>query len=116
MWCLNTTFLYPAELLHHLLSEKTKWPFLRNVILVGSAVAEEAPDPGAASYAAAKHALKGLVATLQLESASPQIQLFSPGYMQTDMLPLHSKPRLMQLAANPVEVAKKLIAIIEKND
>lgn len=116
-WALNTTFLYPAELLHFILKEK--WPTLKNVILIGSAVAESKPDRNASSYAAAKHALKGLVETIQLEmppASSLRVQLFSPGYMQTDLLPSHSEPRQKQLAENPLDVAKKLITMIEKSD
>jgi short-subunit dehydrogenase len=117
-WALNTTFLYPAELLHVLLKEK--WPSLRNIVLIGSSIAESKPDKNAASYAAAKHALKGLVDTIQLEmnhsTSSLRVQLFSPGYMQTDMLPPHSEPRQKQLAENPLDVAKKLITMIEKSD
>ncbi len=116
LWALNTTFLYPAELLHHILSNKQKWLHLKQVILVGSAIAENQPDPMAGSYAAAKHALKGLVTTLTMENLNLKLELFSPGYMQTDLLPMNSEPRQNGLAENPVDVAKKLIALIEKND
>lgn len=119
-WALNTTFLYPAQLVHSIAeNQKTHWSSLRNIIFIGSAIAESRPDPKAASYAAAKHALKGLIDTLQLELDSASglsLHLFSPGYMQTDLLPPHSEPRQKQLAENPFEVAKKLIAVIEKND
>lgn len=123
-WALNTTFMYPAELVHQILQEKkNKWSQLKNLILIGSSVAESKPDPKAASYAAAKHALKGLVETIQLEMAGDKallgdlrLQLFSPGYMQTDLLPAHSEPRQKQWAENPLDVAKKLITMIEKTD
>jgi len=116
-WALNTTFLYPAELLHNVLNQK--WSLLQKITFIGSAIAESKPDPKAASYAAAKHALKGLITTIQLEQADksgPDVQLFSPGYMQTDLLPSHSEPRQKQLAENPLDVAKKLITMIEKSD
>ena len=116
LWALTTTFLYPAELLHLLLSQNLHFASLENIVVVGSAVAEARPDPKAASYAAAKHALKGLIDTLQLEPVRPRIQIFSPGYMQTDLLPVNSQPRQEQRAENPVNVAQKLIAMIEKND
>lgn len=119
-WALNTTFLYPAQLMHQILSQKkTKWPDLRNLVVIGSAIAESKPDPKAASYAAAKHALKGLIDTVQFELDLVQglrVHLFSPGYMQTDLLPAHSEPRQKQLAENPLDVAKKLITVIERND
>lgn len=117
-WALNTNFLYPAQLIHTTLNHSEKWPNLKQITLIGSSVAESQPDPLAASYSAAKHALKGLMDTLQSEFEQRRIKtlLFSPGYMQTDLLPLHSKPRQLGLAENPRDVAKKLIAMLEKND
>jgi len=120
MWALNTSFLYPAQLLHQILGSLKLWPDLKQIVFIGSDIAENKPDPNAASYAAAKHALKGLISTVQVESSNtsglPEILLFSPGYMQTDMLPVNSAPRLRGLAEAPLEVAKKLIAVIEKNN
>lgn len=121
-WALETTFLYPARLVHLILSEPKQWSSLRQVILIGSAVAESLPDINASSYSAAKHALKGLVDTLVLEQQASsnafaqEVRLFSPGYMQTDLLPINSQPRQNDLAETPQNVAKKLIAMIEKND
>lgn len=125
-WALQTSFLYPAELLHHILGHPAEWKALQTVVLIGSSVAESAPDPGAASYAAAKHALKGLVSTVQKEAAlgpataaparqMPRVLLFSPGYMQTDLLPPHSEPRLSHRAENPAVVAERLIEYIENS-
>ena len=117
VWALNTTFLYPAELLHIILSQPKNWENLQQIICVGSAIAESTPDPFAASYAAAKHALKGLISTLQQEAASkPELLLFSPGYMQTEMLPQSSWPRQQGLAEDVTVVADRLIALIEKNN
>ena len=118
-WALKTSFLYPAELLHAILSKRNEWKELKKILFVGSAIAEDQADPKAASYAAAKHAVKGLGTSIQaevLDNQNPQITLFSPGYMQTELLPVNSQPRQNQLALDPVDVAKKLIAIIEKND
>ncbi len=116
VWALNTSFLYPAELLHLVLSQKSKWPSLKQFVLIGSEIAENKPDPLASSYAAAKHALRGLVHTIQGESDSLHLQLFSPGYMQTDLLPANSQPRQNNSAESPVDVAKKLIAMMGKKD
>ncbi len=115
-WALTTTFLFPAELLHTLLSQSENFPQLRQVMFVGSQIAESRPDKNAASYAAAKHALKGLISTVQLESQSTQVLLFSPGYMQTDMIPSDSWPIQQGLAQSPSEVAGQLINFMEKND
>jgi short-subunit dehydrogenase len=115
-WSLNTSFLYPAELLHAILSQPNNWRSLKKMIFVGSAIAEDQADPKSASYAAAKHALKGLITSIQNENPALALDLFSPGYMQTELLPANSEPRQKGLAQNPVDVAKKLIATIEKND
>ena len=116
-WALTTTFLYPAELLHTLLSQSENFASLAQVTFVGSQIADNQPDRNAASYAAAKHALRGLITTVQLEVQSkPQILLFSPGYMQTDLIPAGSWPIQQGLAQDPAAVADQLIAFIEKNN
>jgi short-subunit dehydrogenase len=108
-WAINVTFLTPAKLLHWAFSDKPD--YLKQFIVVGSAVAESAPDPGAASYCAAKHALRGLVETLKQENPQFNLILFSPGYMATDMLPANSRPRIQGEARKPKEVAKELIKL-----
>jgi short-subunit dehydrogenase len=114
-WSLQTSFLYPAELLHLIMSQTENWPHLKKVVFIGSSVAEDKADPRASSYSAAKHALKGLVESIQAEQKSvPEILLFSPPYMQTDLLPAHSQPRLSDRAENPEVVAERLIEYIEK--
>jgi short-subunit dehydrogenase len=113
IWCINTTFLYPARLVHRILSDAESWSQLQDFVLIGSSIAESKPDPNAASYAAAKHALLGLVQSLNLEQKTPvRVNLFSPGYMQTDLLPPNSRPRLNDSAENPDVVAERLIEYI----
>lgn len=115
LWALRTSFLYPAELTHHILSHPEKWAQLQKIVLIGSSVAESQPDPLAASYSAAKHALKGLVGSINAEQQPiPKVLLFSPPYMTTDMLPVNSHPRLNDRAENPLVVAERLIEYIEK--
>lgn len=107
-WALQVSFLFPTQLLHSLMREPVS--SLKKFVAVGSAIAENKPDPGAASYCAAKHALKGLVTTLQVENRSPfDIQLFSPGYIETDLLPAQSWPRQQGLAQSAENVANQLI-------
>ena len=107
-WALQVSFLFPAQLLHASMRESVS--SLKKFVVVGSAIAENKPDPGAASYCAAKHALKGLVATLQAENNSAfNIQIFSPGYIETDLLPAHSWPRQQGLAESAENVADQLI-------
>lgn len=104
-WSLNVSFLFPAYLLNHLMkAQQTK-----QIILVGSAIAEDRPDKKAAVYASAKHALRGLMTTVQLES-SMDIRLFSPGYMDTDLLPPNIKLRESHELLSPIKVAQKCLA------
>lgn len=107
-WALSVSFLFPAQLLHSLMQSVPA--SLKKFVVVGSAIAENKPDPGAASYCAAKHALKGLVTTLQAENKTAfKIDLFSPGYIETDMLPAQSWPRQQGLADTAENVANQLI-------
>lgn len=107
-WAFNVSFLFPAQLLHSLMQSAPKT--LKKFVVVGSAIAENKPDPGAASYCAAKHALKGLVTTLQAENKTVfKVDLFSPGYIETDLLPVFSWPRQQGLAQTAENVALQLI-------
>lgn len=107
-WALNVSFLFPAQLLHALLQKAPET--LQKFLVVGSAIAENKPDPMAASYCAAKHALRGLISTVKEENKSAfKIELFSPGYIETDLLPAQSWPRQQGLAASAENVAAQLI-------
>lgn len=115
-WALNVNFLYPAQLIYEVLNKKLEFINLKSMTFVGSDIAEVKPDAMASSYCAAKHALKGLVSTLQTEASSKfKIKLFSPGYMATELLPAQSAPRLQNLAENPAEVAKKLVEFLDSD-
>lgn len=98
-WALNVTLVTPMKLLNHFLSA----PYLKQFITVGSSVAEANADTNAASYSAAKHGLFGLIKTLHGEYPLKDIRLFSPGYMDTDMLPPKALPRMLGKPILPVE-------------
>lgn len=87
-WAIETSFLAPLELLHESLQESTRG-YLKQVTVIGSAIAEAQPDPGSASYSAAKHGLKGLMSSLWEETRGQalDLRLYSPAYMDTDLLP-----------------------------
>lgn len=91
LWAFETTVLFSARLLHWALQGSELGP--HQLILIGSSVAESNPDLGAASYAAAKHALRGLFESVVLEKPAVDVRLFSPGYMNTDLLPKGAPPR-----------------------
>lgn len=92
MWSFQVNFLTPAELLLHLLKD-ADYSHVRQIVFVGSLVADSKGDPQAASYAAGKHALKGLIDSIHLEGCAKDLRLFRPSYMDTDMLPPSSAPR-----------------------
>lgn len=104
LWSVRLNFLFPARLLHEILQRPKE---IRQVVLIGSAIAEDKPDPLAASYAAGKHALRGLVSSIQAESKF-DVRLFSPPYMQTSLLPANSKPVREGLAEPAGAVAQRL--------
>ena len=83
LWALELMFLFPIKLLHWA-GDKN---FIKQVVFMGSAIAESSADPKAASYSAAKHGLLGLLSSIQAEGNSIDLRLFSPGYMDTQMLP-----------------------------
>lgn len=112
-WAMNVNFLYPAELIHQILCSKNNFLNLKSVTVIGSDIAEYKPDSNAASYAAAKHALRGLMTTLQTENSTAiKFKLFSPGYMLTALLPVNSAPRNENRATNPVVAAENLVEFI----
>ncbi|MCB0357204.1 MAG: SDR family oxidoreductase [Bdellovibrionales bacterium] len=108
LWSWQVTFLTPAYLLQQIF--KNQFPFCQQFVVIGSSVAESLPDPLAASYCAAKHALKGLITSVQLEEDAKDIMLFSPGYMDTDLLPPNAYPRQQnKLILSPEKVANDFL-------
>ncbi len=109
LWAYQLSLLTPARLIHWVLKSKQMGGLkrLQQLVFVGSAVAEDRADPGAASYASAKHGLKGLIRSLQAEPLD--IRLFSPGYMNTQMLPPNAWPRQQgERILEPEAVAQEL--------
>lgn len=116
-WALNVNFLYPAQLIHEVLIHISEFKDLKSMTCIGSDIAEAHPDVKASSYCAAKHALKGLITTLQVENSTDiHFKLFSPGYMVTDLLPVNSAPRETNKAESPEKVAEKLIDFVISNE
>ena len=88
-------------------------------VIVGSRIAEESPDPQASSYAAGKHGLVGFVSSLQkeLEQNQNKVWLFSPGYMDSEMLPLTAKIRHDGSKLMSTETAAQaLLRWVKKNE
>lgn len=109
LWTLNVTFSFPAFLLNYFLKNHYG---IKQLVFIGSSVAENRPDPQAAMYAAAKHALKGLITSVNLENPPFEILLYSPGYMNTNMLPKKAWPRKTERISEPSQVAQELLNLI----
>jgi NAD(P)-dependent dehydrogenase (short-subunit alcohol dehydrogenase family) len=118
-WALQVTFLTPALLLREVGGKA----WLKQFLYVGSSVAEAQGDAYAASYAAAKHAWLGLHQSMiaELDASGRDVRLYSPGYMDTTLLPAGSWPRIQGKALwAPREVAQDLLQwaseVSKKND
>ncbi|MCO5113577.1 MAG: SDR family oxidoreductase [Bdellovibrionaceae bacterium] len=115
-WTYKVNFMWPAQLCWYLAHNFTKTKFT----FIGSSIAEaQVGDPAGASYAASKWAMRGLISSLQ-EHYPQRFYLYSPGYMDTDMLPPKSYPRVNgDRILNPAEVAEDLVQWLtdsSKND
>jgi short-subunit dehydrogenase len=106
-WAYKLNLLFPAFLIHTI-----KVPLL----FTGSAIAENQSDAKAASYASAKHGLLGLIRSVKAEDPMRKLKLFSPGYMDTSMLPLNAWPRQQGLVLPPGKVAQILVNWIQSDD
>lgn len=92
-WSLEVNFLFPGRLLHYVLAKNLN---VKQIAFVGSLIAEDKTHPLGASYGAGKSALKALLESVFAEEKrknSIDIRLFSPGYMDTEMLPKNAYPR-----------------------
>ena len=111
-WSWQVSFLTPAHLAHGLIQDPLG---LKQIAFIGSAIAGEKADPEAASYCAAKHALQGLVTSIQEEQRHLgvdqrlDLRLYSPGYMDTDLLPKNAWPRQLRKVLKPETVAQDLL-------
>lgn len=115
-WALEVTFVFPARLLHWLLFQARVHAQVAQAIFIGSAIAEDAADPNAASYAASKHALRGLIRSVRAENHPVDVRLYSPGYLDTELLPGDAWPRQQGLVLDPNRVAEDLVAWTFSND
>ena len=103
VWAWTVTFLFAARVVHWAMQQG-----VGQVVLIGSAISESTGDPGAASYSSAKHALLGLVRSIHLENPTFDLRVFSPGYMDTDLLPAHATPRYTEEIVSPEEAGQVL--------
>ncbi len=102
-WAFQVNFLFPAKLVHFFLKSQVS---VNQIILTGSAIAESQADKNAASYSSSKHALRALFENIQSENLKFDLRLFSPGYMNTTLLPKKAWPRELEKVLDPTEVAQ----------
>ncbi len=107
-WAFEVTFLFSARLLHFALGSE-KLQSLKQIVFTGSSVAENKADPNASSYSAAKHALRGLVYSVNAESPGVDLRLYSPPYMDTNLLPKNAWPRESGQVCDPTVVAQHMV-------
>lgn len=109
LWAWRVSFLFPSYLLHRLaLPEKG----VKQLVFVGSEIAENEAHPQGASYAAAKCALRSLiesvVAAQSDKKGTVDLRLLSPGYMDTDLLPVNAPVRETHKILSPTDVARRM--------
>ncbi|MBX9769145.1 MAG: hypothetical protein K2X47_17855, partial [Bdellovibrionales bacterium] len=114
-WSFQVTFRTPARFLHEVMRNSLG---LQQLTFIGSAIAGDSPDPEAASYCAAKHALQGLISSIQeeqrhLPADTLDLRLYSPGYMNTGLLPRNAWPRYKGNVLEPELVAQDLLEWLE---
>ncbi len=105
-WALDVSFLFPAKLIH----ESLRLEFVKQFVVIGSLVAESQAHPMGASYGAAKSALLGLLQSIKAENPAPSLdlRLFSPTFINTELLPKNAYPRRLGLPILEADfVAKK---------
>jgi short-subunit dehydrogenase len=106
MWGINVSFLSPLKLILACLSRR-ELNLVKQFICIGSQLADSQADPFSASYAGAKHGLKGAVESIIAEKHPLDLRLFRPGYMDTSMLPKNATPRVQgESIVKPEDAAK----------
>ncbi len=98
-WTLRLNLETPAELCHFWLKNfkgKKNPESHPRFIVVGSRIAGLNFDQKAASYAAGKHGMVGLIGSMQeeIKTTNQHVLLFSPGYIDTTLLPPNATVRL----------------------
>ena len=116
-WAIKLNFLFPAKLIWALNINSLQAEFY----YIGSQIAEsQKGDPQGPSYASGKWAMKGLIYSLKNSKKTlygMNCHIFSPGYMDTDLLPKNSQPRREGTnIASPQKVAQELLKRAFLND
>ena len=106
MWSFQVTFLFLARVLNFCLQNKSS---IKQFVAVGSAICESKGDAMGPSYSASKHALLGLHRSVTVQDPEFDFRLFSPGYMNTELLPKKASVRSEHKILPVTSVAQDLI-------
>lgn len=111
-WAYQVNYFTPIALAYALIEQKYQGDF----VYIGSAVAERSSSNQSLSYSQSKKMAKqSLLATPE---KSLKVRVFSPAYMDTDMLTKNAWPRIEapELVIKPEKVAEELVAWLLKNE
>jgi len=104
-WAYAVNYFTPIQILNDLIEKSYEGEF----IYIGSAIAERSTSDKSLSYSASKTAAKSVI--LSYDSKLLKTKVFSPAYMDTDLLPKGSWPRMecSELVIEPSKVAEVLL-------
>jgi len=104
-WAYNVNLFTPIQILYGLIDLGYKGEF----VYVGSAIAERSNSAASLSYSTSKKSAKDII--LLCSSNLLKTKVFSPPYMDTDLLPKGSWPREEHpdLVVEPSKVAKVML-------
>ncbi len=115
-WSLELNMMFPSKLLHFGLSA-LKGRGLKQFVFLGPHIAEKKPDPGLASYSAAKHGMIGLLGSITAEKSGLDIRVFSSGLTDSSLIPKNAPARQPELKIHkPEDMAQEFVAWLKKSE
>jgi len=104
-WAYNVNMFTPIQILYGLIDQNYEGDF----VYIGSAIAERSKSVQSLSYSTSKKSARDII--LSHKSKSLKTKVFSPPYMNTDLLPQGSWPREehADLVVQPAKVADVLV-------
>lgn len=105
MWAYSVNLFTPIQIIYGLIEQGYEGEF----IYIGSAIAERSKSSQSLSYSSSKTSAKNII--LSHQSKMLKTKVFSPPYMNTDLLPKGSWPRqeFPDLVVEPLKVAEVLL-------
>lgn len=109
-WAYNVNLFTPIGILNGLIEKGYQGEF----VYIGSAIAERSTSNHSLSYSTSKKSARDII--LSNSNKSPKSLVFSPPFMNTDLLPQGSWPRLEHpdLVVEPAKVAGVLLGWLDE--